>query len=210
MKSALLSHADLARYCAKIYADPHPDVDQHDVQAFFWQASSQELVCAVPGTHVDDLRQWLRDFRTLPERFDVGYLHKGFGSGGDALWGDVRMRIGMATMITFTGHSLGSAIAQVLAAKCSAEIVGASFRVVGFGPPRVAFRLDTTFAPLLRRGKEWTLYARHGDPVRNLPGRILYSHKTRVTEIGQVVDFPESPANHSIDLYVNDLVALGV
>lgn len=117
------------------------------------------IIC-IRGTA--NLSNWKTDARVMPARSCGGYLaHKGFISAYRELCSG-----GMPTVkgenVIATGHSLGGAIATLLA-----EHTGC--RLVTFGSPRVYFRFGR--APKLQHVR----VIRDDDPVPMVP-RFFYRH----------------------------------
>ena len=118
------------------------------------------IVC-IRGTA--NLDNWLTDARFFPARSCGGYLaHKGFVRAYREL-----CTCGMPTAknanVIATGHSLGGALATLLA-----EHTGC--KVVTFGSPRVYWRFGR--APAL----DHIRVVRDDDPVPEVP-KFLYSHR---------------------------------
>lgn len=219
-----ISHADLAVLAGRSYSGPQSGTVALDVR-YDLVPRGNELVVVVPGTHPQDPLDWIRDLRAIPRWFPgIGPCHSGFGSGGSALWQRVRLDVASETRrIVYAGHSLGGALALVLAAHHAADGL-APCRVVTFGAPRVGF-LNPYFGRLVRSALEAAEYWRAADIVPDEPWRVMgYSHPTRPIRIGSPVPglspgdvlvdamkLPEAIAgNHSIELYASDLKALGL
>ncbi|MGD0565643.1 MAG: hypothetical protein ABSA66_21490 [Roseiarcus sp.] len=203
----MLSHADLAVLAGRAYSGPQSlDVDG-DARADFLPRG-HELVVVCPGTHPDDPLDWIRDLDAFPRWFaKIGLLHGGFGSGGAALWAKVRRELPVDKRIVYAGHSLGGALAQVLAA-CHAADGRPPCRIVTFGAPRVPFMLNPIFGRLVRQAAVAVEYQRAGDPVPDVPAKGLFFHPTKRRVIGTAL--PDPIANHSIARYAADLAALGL
>lgn len=209
MTAAALSHAALASIVAASYGQA-PSVEAGDNVRAVYVPGDSEFVIAVPGT--TDLAGWLRDFSAWPAWFPtIGVCHEGFGSGGLALWTKIKRdaRAVDAPLRTYVGHSLGGALALVLAVLHAAEKPG-PFRVITFGAPRIPCFLDPFFRSGLRKCVEAVEYARAGDPVPNVPTRPFYQHCVRPTVIGTPVpaSILHPTANHAIALYCSDLASL--
>lgn len=217
----MLSHADLAKWCGQIYTRTDPDVRHGEEAWAFFAEFPSELVVSCPGTHVSDFSAWGRDLSAWPAPFyPFWWLHEGFGSGGAALWPDVAQRVttwkapmGILPLTTYTGHSLGGALARVLAAYHGNLRPAQRFRVVTFGAPRVALRFNHAFNAALSGALEQPAYERAGDPVPDLPQHWLYQNPHDARVIGKSVtpagaSWLDTWANHSINFYAQDLAGL--
>ena len=211
-----LSHLDLAKLAKTIYSQ-RPDVTMsrglpYQANAFFYEFGA-ELVVISPGTYVSgDLSGWIRDLDAVPERLPmIGTCHKGFGKGGLALWPSVLQYRPSRTpdFVTFAGHSLGGALASVLAAVHSVVRPTVPFRIVTFGEPRVAAFWNRSIRAEWGRAYEDFRYRRDGDPVPHVPPWPLYRDPDGVADIGKALDplHHVVTENHSIDLYIADIEA---
>ncbi|MDE2471135.1 MAG: lipase family protein [Bradyrhizobium sp.] len=200
-----VSHYELVRLAWAAYAGPWTEVVAADVR-YSLIARLGETVVALPGTHPSDPSDWLRDLSVWPARLrGLGLVHAGFGLGARAAWVRMAPALPADRLVTFTGHSLGGALAACLGAIHAYERPGVPFRVVTFGQPRVAL-LNPCFGRLLGKGVERALYARRGDIVPDVPPRP-YLHGGRLTLIGTAVD--DAPiGSHSIGRYADDVKAL--
>lgn len=194
--------------CAKVQASyglpPTVDVGGN-VRCIVDHTPLDETLVIVPGT--TDLEGWLRDFSSWPQDFgEIGYCHEGFGSGGRKLWEAIQKPM-YRGRITFVGHSLGAAVAQVLAAYAAVEH-RYPFRLVTWGTPRVPFCTNFTFAKLLREAEYRQNYHNDGDPISDVPFRPVFKTAVARTVIGKNVGGVDPMANHSIDLYASNTPAV--
>lgn len=204
----MLSHADLAILAGRSYSGPQSVTVALDVRADYLPRPG-ELIVVCPGTHPDDPLDWIRDLRALPSWIpSLGLLHSGFGKGGLTLWRDARKKLPATGLVSYIGHSLGGALAQVLAACHAHERPQQPFRMISFGAPRVASVGNWRFAPLVRRGVQAIEYQRAGDIVPFVPPRIFDKHPTRGDRIGKAAPGIAIAANHAMTRYAADLAAL--
>ena len=203
----ILSHAALADIAGNSYRGPWSGTAALDVQ-FDLLPRGGELVVAIPGTDPASVLDWIRDFRTLPRWIPgLGLVHSGFGGGAAALWPLLDARMRRSGRVVYTGHSLGGAVAQCLAALHARYRPSQPFRLVTFGAPRLAF-LNPSPGRWIAYGLEAVAYARAGDIVPDVPMRPLYWHPTRPTRIG--VASGTFVDNHSIARYAADLKTLNL
>ena len=204
----MLAHSELAVLAGRSYSGLQSGCVALDVR-YDLIARLGEVVVVMPGTHPADPLDWLRDLRAWPSWLSgVGPAHSGFGRGAEAIWpylNAYHRTLTTEVVVTYTGHSLGGALALVLAAIHAQRLARIPFRVVTFGAPRIAF-LNPWLGRLSRSGVEGVEYQRAGDIIPDLPLRPLYHHPTKPLAIGASCgDFVK---NHSIALYAADIAAL--
>ena len=214
---SLTSHAALADLAGRSYYTPWSGTLPIDDVSYDLLPRDSEVIVALPGTHVDDLLQWLRDLATWPPiAFPrVGLCHPGFGEGGTAIAERVLKAVrGEKRLLSVIGHSLGGAMALVVGAR----LIDAGFRVrvITYGAPRVAFVLNLALSRRLAGALDLVEYRRAGDPVPTVPFWPLFRHVTRGAAIGvdcapasPIADVIAKSGNHAIGLYGADLRALG-
>ena len=163
----------------------------------------RDIIVACPGT--TDLEGWLRDLRTWPEFFTgIGPCHEGFGQGGIELHRNIAFKLPTTKRVTYTGHSLGAAYAQVMAAR-HAMWHHAPCRCIVFGSPRVATFFNPIFHIYVAQALDLKLFANIGDVVPGVPGAPLYLHARAPTVLGMVPAMGGVFANHHIGLYQKHL-----
>jgi hypothetical protein len=210
-----MRHSDLAALAQRAYtATPEWQCAGH-VRAMLDIVDGVPVV-SVPGTDpmsfADDSRDLDCDQVFVP---GLGYCHDGFQSAALSIWPMVKETLFAngkhAPRITFTGHSLGGAIAVILAALTLRDKLADEVELVTFGCPRVGAQ---RLALSLFSAKK-TLYRFGIDPVTQVPFTwlfhlppVVYMHPTTISRIGA----PELPliCNHAISNYVTELQRLGL
>lgn len=129
----MITDVGLCCYAVSSYKSK-PTVRFEDVSASVTPIGKDEVVVAFPGT--DSVMNWVRDLDFVPGDFgsDIGPLHEGFGKGALGLWTQLRPMLA-SKRVWFTGHSLGGALALIVAAFAKEEQFVAE-AVVTFGAPR--------------------------------------------------------------------------
>jgi pimeloyl-ACP methyl ester carboxylesterase len=172
-----------------------------DIEALEGEADGC-MAFAFRGTEPDDLEDWLRDMRGFPvaaDELNGVRLHAGFYKAARRAWPAIKNRLVFGREYVFTGHSMGAAIATIIAARAAHE----GYRVralVTFGSPRVGW-------PGLGRlleGVPIFQYRRGGDMVPRHPWPIWgYSH------VDQEIRLPGSGlpiSDHAMDGYLAALL----
>ena len=156
-------------------------------------------VVAFRGTVPDSLADWLRDFDVLPVNDpDIGWAHQGFLEGAESA-----LQFVGADPVALTGHSLGGALAVVVAAKLIARGVQVT-SVVTFGAPHaVGYRARTLLSGSTTQVRQ---YRRGLDIVPCVPWEPgLLAHVAPLTHIGRPSGNPLE--DHAIARYCTDLEA---
>ena len=204
---SLVSHAQLAALVAASYSQTPTVRVNSDVMAVVSDVGS-ETVVAIPGTR--DIPGWLLDLSAWPRWFrTIGPCHAGFGAAGQELWDKVGPVLSPGRRVVYAAHSLGGALAQVLAAMHAAER-RPPCRCVTFGSPRVGTCFSPDFRSLVRSACDLALYRRVGDPVYKVPFRPLYLHVKTNVILGALVAPVDNMKNHSIAQYAADLAELNL
>ena len=173
----------LARACYQVYgAVPHlegyactPLYAQDSQTAIF--ESDDEIIVAFRGT--DSRKEWRRNmlFRRKSIPGHEGKWHRGFTKGFfQVIPNLISYLSGSLKPVTFVGHSLGGAFAQLAAARLDKIVDVAS--VVTFGSPRVANKLaaDTFNNNFSKRPV--VHFKNLGDEIPHLPPLLLGYHET--------------------------------
>lgn len=167
------AHASFQR---TVFAEPGAELirfedAETDTQGFIC-GDAEHVVVAFRGTEVEKLRDWLTDLSVrMMEAAELGgRVHEGFELSLDAVWDQVIKGIkklsGAGQTLWVTGHSLGGALATLLARWLSAD--QRPFSVSTFGQPRVG---DQGFARNYRR--RHFRFVNNRDLVPTVPPRIM-------------------------------------
>ena len=190
-----LSDADLCRIVARSYTKVTWWIGELSALYTLYTGVGGGRVIAIPGTK-HEIGEWLRDFDAWPvwDR-QLGICHRGFRDGARQLWRSsplASMDFGGAII---AGHSLGGALALLLAGILIAERTPPA-AVVTFGAPRCgSWKLRRLLSPIAVRS-----YRNGDDPVPEvpwLPG--IYVHPRPQIEIGTPA--PDPIADHHIGAY---------
>lgn len=105
--------------------------------------SKTDIIIVCRGTEVKQLKDLKTDLQAWPKRSShstKGYLHFGFGKYVNKLWTEISKIIIQSNDkdIWFTGHSLGAAMASIMAIFCQANpLLKDPIGLYTFGSPRV-------------------------------------------------------------------------
>lgn len=179
-----------AGLCALSYQDDRPRFfyDVGDLRYGFGIRDGKHFI-VIRGTA--NVQNWLRDASAIPSRTCGGYLaHAGFVSAYRALCSG-----GMPTIkgsdVIVTGHSLGGAVATLLA-----EHIGC--KVITFGSPRVYCR----FLPAPKLDHDRVVC--DDDLIPEIP-RLLYAHRTKPITLFDNDNQLVSIKDHSMSVYIDRL-----
>lgn len=154
--------ATCAQLCEASYDDAAPGFTTVGDLRYGVFYTEHGTIIVIRGTANAD--NWLTDARAFPARSCGGFLaHKGFVAAYRELCSGGMPTVKRQNVIA-TGHSLGGAVATLLA-----EHIGC--QLVTFGSPRVYWRFGR--APKL----DHVRVVRDDDPVPMVP-KFLYSHRT--------------------------------
>lgn len=164
--------AELAAALAKAgFGEPGLFHDEKtDAQGFGTTMADGTAIIAFRGTQVDRLMDLISDARFWPVRWDgPGRVHLGFRNafyGVRAQIDDWLAKQPGRTGLVVTGHSLGAAIATLMAASHPNSIL------VTFGSPRVGGKAFVTAF----EGRDVRRYVDCTDAVTRVPPPVFYRH----------------------------------
>ena len=151
-----------------------------------------EAVLAFRGT--TRITDWVMNFDATQTESSTGRVHRGFAGAVDALWPRVLEALescGQSRDLWITGHSLGGAVAVLVASRVSPahSLKG----VVTFGQPRIGDeQFAAGFRPRLLR------FTTERDLVPKLPWGVLSSYRHcgegwQLLSNGRLIPRPEEP-----------------
>lgn len=182
-----------AELCKLVYRDDLKLDGMYDVGDLRYIVYNYQgtTIVAIRGTANEE--NWLRDAWAFPKPTGTGHIaHAGFVRAFNALCeGGMMDNIRKDQPIVATGHSLGGAVATLLAAKLGCDLVT-------FGSPRVYFRFAAH--PTINHLR----YVCDDDVVPAIP-RFLYSHTCEAEVLADRDDQIISIKDHSMDVYLRRL-----
>jgi triacylglycerol lipase len=136
--------------------------------------SETTTILSFAGTDPLNFANWVSDFNWLPRSGD---LHTGFRIAADVVWEDViavKAATDASNTLIITGHSLGAAIATLIANRLQREKSRAATAVYLFGAPRAGGRgLAAEYCDLLASRTFRLVHG--GDIVPTVPPRFWAS-----------------------------------
>ena len=188
-----IDHSFVVRLCRDAYTAP-PDIADADLVACATVTHSLDghVYVAFRGTDPDNIHDDIADLEFIPRIVHgVGRVHRGFWDAGRGITSQVAARVGGLTY-HLTGHSLGGAIALVVAAKL-AEAGMPPATLTTFGAPRVGMvEAARVMKRLLARQTITTMYRHANDPVPHLPPQVAvledWQHPVPLTQLGDAED----------------------
>jgi predicted lipase len=178
-----VSSKKLAELSQKAYG-PNPDIDIDGVEVFFEELGTHLWAVAFTGTQKDH-EDILTDLRVFPwYDKDLGWCHSGFLKTTRKVFKPVLKNLNErhALSIVLTGHSLGGARAQVMAALLvhHCHYMASSVKVVTFGSPKVF-----TYPYRAMMGIEAKRYVFGDDIVTGVPLVSWWKHYSPKLVIGE-------------------------
>ena len=105
-----------------------------------------DIVIACRGTQPNEFNDIKADLRAIPVMAEtVSRVHKGFKAEVDELWPmvqeDILRKTNVSKTLWFCGHSLGAAMATIMASRCKHNIeLNDPVELFTYGSPRVGWR----------------------------------------------------------------------
>jgi hypothetical protein len=201
--------SDLVKLCAQIY---HPNAavsgfDHLDAgmdDGVCWALKRLEGCDVVVFRGSVTLQDWVRDVRALAVPSRIGHVHTGFYAGMEQMWRDCEPLISQPVAVT--GHSLGAARADVLAAMMTADGNPPVLRIV-FGEPKPGLIDFTSPIATIPGGSYRNGDELHHDLVTDVPFTFPPEEYVRPTPIIPVCATPPADDRwgpfswHHITLY---------
>jgi len=201
----MTSDRDYALLCQAAYQGV-PDYGTPDGARAFRASIGGRLVICFPGSR--SLQDWAVDLLAPPaldldraDHVDLGPIHVGFLERAHRCLDLVRIALLAADGYVLTGHSLGGAIALLVAALMMAEKHPPPFEIVTFGAPRVGLR---PWARILTAVN--IRQYRFGADVIPLVPTYPYQHaREPLIQVGEPIKSLDIFINHAIVNYIGAL-----
>ena len=119
--------------------------DRDGAQAYRFM-NKTDLVIACRGTEPTQFNDIKADLRAVPVMAEtVSRVHKGFKTEVDDLWPmiceDIDRKVNLKKQLWFCGHSLGAAMATIMASRCKHnDALNDPVELYTYGSPRVGWR----------------------------------------------------------------------
>ncbi len=163
----------------EIIANIEPSVSMDVIE------SKDDVVVVCRGTEVkewNDIRADL-SIALTPSRTGIGKVHRGFRTYTDKIWEPIKSHISPIKNkdIWFTGHSLGAAMATLMARRCVLDISMRVPTLFTYGSPRVGNRAYINEFNSQITHHRWV---NDGDIVTKVPFVPFYYHCGTMHHIG--------------------------
>ena len=119
--------------------------DKDGAQAYRFM-NKTDIVIACRGTQPNEFNDIRADLRAVPVMAEtVGKVHLGFKQEVDDLWPmvceDINRKVNLKKDLWFCGHSLGAAMATIMASRCLYDVeLNDPVELHTYGSPRVGWR----------------------------------------------------------------------
>ncbi len=151
--------------------------DGKTTQAFL-AFGPQVAILSFRGTEPKEIQDWLTDVRFKPKAWDrgMGLVHEGFAGALESQYAAIRDEIkklkGTGRQLYITGHSLGAALATLMAARLATNNIYPIQGIYTYGSPRVG---DQAFADAYEKelGNRTFRVVNNEDLVTRVPPRLL-------------------------------------
>jgi len=119
------------------------DVKFYDIggaQAYRFE-SDTDVVVACRGTQPTEFNDLKADLKAFPVKSEtVSRVHRGFKTEVDELWPQVSNELFTEKKLWFCGHSLGAAMATIMASRCmESKTMSTPVQLYTYGSPRVGW-----------------------------------------------------------------------
>jgi triacylglycerol lipase len=204
--------------------------DRDGAQAYRFM-NKNDIVIACRGTQPNQFNDIKADLRAVPIMAEtVGRVHKGFKKEVDDLWPmiqeDLIRKVNLNKTLWFCGHSLGAAMATIMASRCKHDIeLNDPVELYTYGSPRVGWKnycdsLNVTHHrwvnnnDIVTRVPLWIMgYRHHGEEhymnaygeVRNPTGYQRFKDRWRGMWMGIKKGTIDNFSDHSMTGYIDNL-----
>ena len=153
-----------------------------------------DVVIACRGTQPTEFNDLKADLKAFPVMAEtVSRVHRGFKAEVDELWPEVRKDTQTLKQLWFCGHSLGAAMATIMAGRCMDDPALANpVQLYTYGSPRVGW---PKYVKSLK--VEHIRWQNNNDIVTRVPLRIMnYRHDGRLMYIRSNGTIDDSGKSH--------------
>lgn len=141
----------------------HKKIDKHGVQCYILK---NQNICVVVFRGSDEKIDWINNFRARLIKTTYGHMHRGFKNLWDKISSDLIKNIPRNSLVYFTGHSLGGALALISSFYIPHQ------QVITFGSPMV---VEKNYPLFLKTSH--IRVVNNNDIVPRLPSKKLgYTH----------------------------------
>ena len=119
--------------------------EQNGAQAYRFM-NKTDIVIACRGTEPTEFNDISADLKALPVMAEtISRVHRGFKAEVDELWPmieeDINRKVNLGKTLWFCGHSLGAAMATIMASRCKHNVeLNDPVELYTFGSPRVGWK----------------------------------------------------------------------
>ncbi len=142
---AYMNKSDATKAVKKLGFTTVEFYDRDGAQAYRFM-NKTDLVIACRGTEPTQFNDIKADLRAVPVMAEtVSRVHKGFKKEVDDLWPmiceDIDRKVNLKKQLWFCGHSLGAAMATIMASRCKYnDALNDPIELYTYGSPRVGWR----------------------------------------------------------------------
>jgi|TARA_R110002167_G_scaffold316740_1_gene522406 triacylglycerol lipase len=176
--------------------------EKEGAQAYRFE-NETDVVIACRGTQPTEFNDLKADLKALPAISEtVSRVHRGFKDEVDELWPEVKKDLKTDKKVWFCGHSLGAAMATIMAARCTQDSeLGTPTQLYTYGSPRVGW---PQYVKSLK--VDHIRWQNNNDIVTRVPPRLLhYRHHGKLHYIGSTGDINVTGTSNAFKRFLDRL-----